>query len=68
MKKGTEIKEVISIELLNYIFISLLMFLLICPSMIQAQNINNDFIRYSQEMEQGLSESLSVKDYRKTIR
>ena len=68
MKKGTETKEVISIELLNYIFISLLMFLLICPSMIQAQNINNDFIRYSQEMEQGLSESLSVKDYRKTIR
>lgn len=68
MKKGTETKEVISIELLNYIFISLLMFLLICPSMIQAQNKNNDFIRYSQEMEQGLSESLSVKDYRKTIR
>lgn len=51
-----------------YKFINLLLLLLICSSIAQAQNINNYFIKYSQEMEQVLSESLSLKDYRKTIR
>ena len=68
MKAVKEIKEVIRIELLNYKTINLFLFLLICSSMIQAQNLNNDFINYSQEMEKVLGESLSVKNYRKTIR
>lgn len=68
MKAGEKIKKVIRIKLLNLKSINLFLFLLICSSMVKAQDIKNDFIKYSQEMEQALGESLSVKDYRKTIR